>query len=312
MPLHPRLAELLAQGPNPWLDLDAIASMTAAKARAWAAGTGAEAATVAHPGVAVEEVELPGGAGPLRGRVHRPTAEEPRGTLLWIRGGGFVLGSLASDWMPGPLAAACGCAVVALDYRLAPEHPYPCALEDCCAALSWVAEHAAQFGGDGIAVGGESAGGNLAAAVALAARERGGPPIALQALLWPMLARTFEGGSRHDPELGALARPEAIEWLWEQYLGERDGSDPLACPLEAQTLAGLPPAVVVTAEYDVLRDEAEAYAERLARDGVAVRLRRYDGMVHGFPEWGWGVVDAAQECLDYVGAAVRSALRSEG
>jgi acetyl esterase len=150
-----------------------------------------------------------------------------------------------------------------------------------------------------------------AATVALLSRDRGGPPIALQALLWPMIARDFEGGSRHDPQVGGLARPEAIEWLWEQYLGERDGDDPLACPSAAPTLAGLPAAFVVTAEYDVLRDEAEAYAERLAHEGVPVQLRRYDGMAHGFADWGRGTIDAADECFARLAAAFRSAL-SEG
>jgi len=309
MPLHPQAVAMLATMPSVWTDVDAVASMTAAKARALGGAHLSVTDVSASPGVAVEDVELPGAAGPLRGRVYRPSAGPPSGTIVWIRGGGFVLGSLATDWAPAPLAAAAGCTVVAVEYRLAPEHPYPCGLEDCYSALRWAAERAPALGGraEPIGLGGESAGGNLAAAAALMARARGGPEIALQVLLYPMIARVFDGASRRDPEVGALARTEAIEWVWQQYLGDRDGTDPLACPLSAESLAGLPPALVVTAEYDVLRDEGEAYAKRLAREGVAVELRRHDGMPHGFAEW-IGDVDAADECIGEIGAAFRRAL----
>jgi acetyl esterase len=230
--------------------------------------------------------------------------------MLWIRGGGFVTGSLDTDFVAAPLARTSGCAVVSFEYRLAPEHPFPAALEDCYSALSWATEHASELGGDAgpIALGGESAGGNLAAAAALMARDRDGPKIALQVLLYPMIARVFDGLSRRDPKLAAIARTEAIDWFWQQYLGDRDGSDPFACPLRAARLAGLPPALVITAEYDVLRDEGEAYAERLEREGVAVQLRRYDGMHHGFADSS-GVIDAADECIQLVARAL-SAPRS--
>jgi len=311
MPLDPQAAAVLAKVPPLWRDVEAIRSLTAAAAREWMTETSdavhEEAAVPA--GVAVEAIELPGPDGPLRGRVYRPTASPPAGTALWIRGGGFVLGSLETERLAGLIVAASGCAIASIAYRLAPEHPFPGPLEDCYAAVRWVAEHARDIGGHAgpIAVGGESAGGNLAAAVALAARDRGGPEIALQVLLYPMIAREFDGGSRHDPEVGALACPEAIDWLWEQYLGDREGTDPLACPLRAESLAGLPPALVVTAEYDVLRDEGEAYAARLEREGVPVELRRYDGMHHGFsdsPE----EIDAGAASIEQIGSALRRAL----
>jgi acetyl esterase len=312
MPLHPQAAAVLGPGPQPWRDLAVIEAMTAEKSRALVADATRDAARALPPQVAVEQIELPGPAGKLRGRVYRPRAAAPVGTVLWIRGGGFVNGSLEIERAPGPLALASGCAIVSVEYRLAPEDPFPAALEDCYAALTWAAEHAHELGGHAgpVAVGGESAGGNLAAAVALLARERGGPPLALQVLVQPMLSREPYGESRRDPNVGVVARPEAIDWLWRQYLGDRDGSDPFACPLAADNLAGLPPALVVTAEYDTLRDEGEAYARRLERAGVPVELRRYDGMHHGFAEHP-EEIDAARECVEHIAATLRRALAPE-
>ncbi len=312
MPLHPQAAAVLAQmAPVVWRDVDAINTMTAAKARAWEADATAQDEIGLPPGITVGETVVPGAAGPLRVRVHRPSTGAPIGTVLWIRGGGFVLGSLETERIPAPLALASGCAVVSLEYRLAPEHPFPAAIDDCDAVMRWVAEHASEVGGQAgpIAVGGDSAGGNLAAAVALMARDRGGPELALQVLLYPMIARHFDGHSRRDPEMAALARAEANEWFWQQYLGDRDGSDPRACPLSAETLVGLPPALVLTAEYDVLRDEGEAYAQWLERAGVPVEVRRFAGMHHGFAD-SLGVIDAADECIAVMGAAFRRALSS--
>jgi acetyl esterase len=198
-----------------------------------------------------------------------------------------------------------------VEYRLAPEHPFPAGLEDCYAALGWVAERAQELGGrvDRVAVGGDSAGGNLAAAVSLMARDRGGPELALQVLLYPMTARVFDGSSRHDPAVSPSAPPEAIEWMWRRYLGEEDvTTDALFSPLDAETLTGLPPALVVTAEYDLLRDEGEAYAQRLEREGVPVELRRYDGMFHGFTDFS-GVIDAADDCIAVMGLRCNAVVR---
>jgi acetyl esterase len=311
VPLHPQAAAVLAQTEPVWRDNDSINAMTAAKARAWAAETMAQSEIGLPRGVVAEEIEVPGAAGLLHARVHRPSDAPAVGTVVWIRGGGFVLGSLESDRIAAPLALASGCAVVSFEYRLAPEHPFPAAIDDCDAVVRWVAEHASGFAvhRSPIAVGGDSAGGNLAAAVALMARDRGGPELGLQVLLYPMIARHFDGPSRRDPEMAALARAEANEWFWQQYLGDRDGSDPRACPLCAETLAGLPSALVVTAEYDVLRDEGEAYAEWLEREGVPVQIRRFDGMHHGFAD-SPDVIDAAGECVAFMGAAFRSALSS--
>jgi len=297
MPLHPQARRVLAGLPSVWRDVAAIEALTAAKARALM-----NAGPPTLPaGVTFDEIEVDGAEGSLPGRLYRPSAGTPVGTLLWLQGGGFVLDSFTTTPVPATLAAATGCVVVSVRYRLAPEHRFPAAPEDCYAALRWAADRGP------VAVGGESAGGNLAAVVALMARDRGGPEIPLQVLLCPMTARHFEGQSRSDPAVGALARTEAIEWFWHQYLGDRDGYDELSSPLHAQRLAGLPAAVVVTAEYDVLRDEGEAYAERLASEGVRVDLRRFEGMPHGFTDFP-GVIDAADECLTYVGEAIRRSL----
>ena len=306
MPVHPQVAALLAETPSPYRDPDAIPSVAEARAQE-------EAVRGSRPvpaGVTVEEVEIRGPAGVLPGRVYRPAADLSLGTILWIRGGGWIVGSLASDCVAPHLALASGCAVVSFEYRLAPEHPFPAAPEDCYAALCWAAEHATELGGhDGpVGVGGESAGGNLTAAVTLMARERGGPAIAQQVLLVPAVARHFDGLSRRDPEQSAEAGPRALEWIWQLYLAnEADGANPFASPLDAESLAGLPPALVITAEYDVVRDEGAAYARRLREEGVPVEHRHFEGMSHGFAAWP-DKIDAAQECLDLMGAAFRRAL----
>jgi acetyl esterase/lipase len=303
MPLNPQARAELAELPSTWRDLEAIESMTAERARALEQN--AKGAPAAPPGVAVEELLVAGATGPLRARAHRPASGATVGTVLWMHGGGFVAGSPAMERVPGPLSLASDCAIVSIEYRLAPEHPFPAALEDCHAALLWIGENEDAFGAP-IAVAGESAGANLAAATTLMARELGGPGIAAQALLVPALAPDFDGPSRRAPEVGAFARPEAIDWIWDQYLGGQPRKDPLASPLEAASLSGLPPAVIVTAEYDVLRDEGEEYARRLRLAGVPVSARRYDGVYHGFAES--ATLDAAADCVAFAGAALRSAL----
>jgi acetyl esterase len=258
----------------------------------------------------VEEIEVEGPTGPLAGRVFRPRVAAPNGTILWIAGGGFVLDGWTMSSVPSTLVLTSGCTVVSVEYRLAPEHPFPAALEDCYAASRWASDRARDLAGSEVpvAIGGESAGGNLAAATALLARERGGPAIGLQALVCPMTTDRFDGPSRQDFAVGAIACPEAIDWFWDQYLGDRTGDEVLATPLLAESLAGLPPAVVATAEYDVLRDEGEAYAARLSAAGGAVEARRFEGMPHGFLQFP-GVLDAADECLTELGEAFGRALR---
>lgn len=310
MPLNSQVQAMIKDAPNVWDDVDA---MTAERAQALQAEALADLEVVPPPGVATEDVAVPGAAGDLRGRVYRPATGQVDGVVLWLHGGGFVLGSIDTEQSHGPLALASRCAVVSVDYRSAPAARFPAAVEDAYATLCWVAENAKDLGGhaDRVVLGGESAGGNLAAVSALLARDRGGPSVALQVLLYPMTARTFDGPSRHDPAVSPLWPPAAIEWTWRQYLGDDDGSSQLASPLYADTLAGLPPALVLTAEYDLLRDEGEAYADRLSAAGVPVERRRYEGMPHGFVEW-TGVLPGADECIRDMGAAIRTAIKADG
>ena len=223
---------------------------------------------------------------------------------MYFHGGGWVIGSLEThDGTCRELAAGAGCVVVSVDYRLAPEHRYPAAAEDCYAATRWCAEHAAELAIDArrIAVGGDSAGGNLAAVVAQMARDRGGPGLVLQLLVYPVTDHDFGTASYRDNAAGYLLTAADMRWFWGHYLGDDTarGAEPYASPLRAASLAGLPPALVITAELDPLRDEGEAYARALEAAGVAAKLHRYDGMIHGF--FGMSAI------MDQAVAAVREA-----
>jgi acetyl esterase len=232
----------------------------------------------------VVDLMIPGPAGPLRVRVYRPRSTELLPVVLWFHGGGWVVGTLDShDPVCRALANRTPCVVVAVDYRLAPESPFPAALEDAWAATQWVADEALKLGADAgrIVVAGDSAGGNLAAAVALRARDSG-LPLALQALVYPVTDFDFDSESYARHESGLNLTRAKMQWYWQQYLGGADGLQPEASPLRAPDLAGVAPALVQVAEHDPLLSEGEAYAVRLAEAGVPVRLTRYDGMIHGF------------------------------
>ena len=210
-----------------------------------------------------------------------------RGVIVFLHGGGWVIGTIDEyDTLARKLAERTSCAVVLVEYRLAPEHRYPTAVEDSYAALTWVGEHLADVAGRDdvpLIVAGDSAGGNLAAVMAQRARDRGGPPIALQVLIYPVTDADFDRPSYTDPDNQLLLTREAMIWFWDHYLpnpAHRHHAD--ASPLRAESLAGLPPAVVLTAEHDVLRDEGEDYAERLREAGVTVDARRHAGQTHGF------------------------------
>ena len=251
-------------------------------------------------------------AGSVPVRIYRPSAQRPLPTLVYFHGGGWVLGDLdVYDGTVRDLANASGCMVVSVDYRLAPEHKFPAAADDAFAATKWVADNAAEIGADParIAVGGDSAGGNLAAAVTLMARERGVPKIAFQLLVYPVTDQAFETPSYHENAEGYGLTRKQMMWFSGHYLrSPADADDPLASPLRAPSLRGLPPALVVTAGYDPLRDEAEQYAERLKADGVEVRVERYPGLIHGF--FGMtATIDAAGAAIRDVGGALNTALR---
>lgn len=265
------------------------------------------------PGPEVAQVEgrtIPGPAGEIPVRLYTPAGAGPFPILVWFHGGGWVIGDLEwADPMARHLTVGAGCVVVSVDYRLAPEAKFPGAADDSYAATVWAAQHAAQIHGDPdkIAVGGDSAGGNLAAVVALMARDRGKPPLAFQLLVYPVTAWDFETESyRQNAEGYGLTR-DGMRWFWNHYLRDAaDASNPYAAPLVAQNLGGLPAALVITAEYDPLRDEGEAYARRLQAAGSPAKCTRYPGMIHGF--FGMSAaVDKGKQAVAEASAALREA-----
>jgi acetyl esterase len=248
-----------------------------------------EAAVTAGPPTPMartEELEIPGPAGTMRARLYAPAGGGPAAPLLvYYHGGGWVIGDLDThDGVCRFLAANSGALVLSVDYRLAPEHPFPAAVEDAHAAFVWAAQQAAELGADParVAVGGDSAGGNLATVVCHLARD-GGPAPAMQLLIYP--ATDALGGQRSRQLFadGFLLTAADMAWFEGHYLPDRAAAvDPRASVLRAEDLSGLPPAYVVTAGFDPLRDEGEAYAERMREAGVPVALRRHPGLVHSF------------------------------
>jgi len=262
------------------------------------------------PVAAVADQAVPGPGGDLPVRVYTPEGEPPFPIVVFFHGGGWVVGTLDTyDPLCRALAAAVPAVVVSVDYRLAPEHRWPAAVEDAYAATLWASRHAAELGGaqHRLAVAGDSAGGNLAAVVALGARDRGGPAIAFQLLVYPALDAAGDTGSWREYADGFYLTAAGMRWYWDHYLGGADGAAPDASPRRAAFLGGLPPALVVTADHDVLRDEGEAYAARLREAGVAADVRRVEGVVHGFFRWR-AVTGAADAALQEAAAALRSAL----
>ena len=225
--------------------------------------------------------------GDVRARIYHPHTRRHLPVLVFFHGGGFVLGSLDShDSLARMLALGADCIVVSVDYRLAPEHCFPAAVEDCFAALRWVHEHAAELGAAGgkIVVGGDSAGGNLATVAALRARDEGGPELAGQLLVYPVtrLRGPLTGSMATNGE-GYFLRAIDMAWFEDMYLGASDAqSHPHASPLAAPDLRGLPPALLLTAEFDPLLDQGVAYARRLAESDVECDHRHYAGAIHGF------------------------------
>jgi acetyl esterase len=217
-------------------------------------------------------------------RVIRGTDESPAPTLVYFHGGGWVMGGL-DEVEPScrRLANAARCAVAAVAYRRAPEHPFPAALDDCFAATRWLADHAAELDLDArrLAIGGASAGGNLAALVCLGARDSGGPALTSQLLVYPVTDHFPDTRSMREATDPYFLDARSIRWFWSLYLLNARDADG-ASPLRARDLSGLPPALVITAEHDPLRDEGERYAERLREAGVDVQVERFHGMVHGF------------------------------
>lgn len=284
MPLDPQAQAMreraIAAGTPPLYTLSIEEARTAdlAAIRA-AAGTG-------EPVHEIVDSHVPGSDGDLPIRVYRPDeAGEPAPTVIYFFGGGWTLGNIdTSDEICRNLANAVPCQVITVGYRLAPEHRFPAAVHDCYQATSWIAKNAAELGVDPgrLAVAGDSSGGNLAAAVTLLARDHG-PALAAQVLIYPNTDYRGDTESIRANDDPALFNRRSVAWYWGHYLARpEDGRDPLASPLLAEDLSGLPPALVITAEHDPLRDEGERYAQRLRQAGVPVAATRYDGMVHGF------------------------------
>jgi len=244
----------------------------------------------------------------IRVLVPRP---DPAAVIVYYHAGGWVLGNIDEyDTLGRTLAAASECAVVLVDYRKAPEHRYPAAVEDAWTALHWTVENIETIAGATVPVivAGDSAGGNLAAVMALRARERGGPRIALQVLTCPVTDSDLENDSYTDPATQVVLRKEAMEWFWNHYQPDSARRvEPDASPLRSESLTGLPPAVVFTAEFDPLRDEGAAYARRLAESGVSVQHKRFDGLAHSFFSF-VNVLPASKEAIGLVADAIARTL----
>jgi acetyl esterase len=271
---------------------------------------------VSTPVAQVEARVIPGPAGDLPVRVYTPVGRGPFPLVVFFHGGGWVLGDLDThDPFCRALCAGAGCAVVSVGYRLAPEHRFPAATDDALTATRWVAAHAAEIGGDParIVLAGDSAGGNLSAVTALRIRDEGGPALRGQLLIYPAVGyHTPPTPSYIENAEGYGMSREEMVWFWEQYLaGESQAASTHAAPLLAPDLRGLPPALVITAEYDVLSDEGERYVERLRAASVPARMSRYDGVHHRFAEL-IGILDQAGQALDEMCAWLREVPADSG
>lgn len=303
MSLHPEAKAALEELNRLWGPVETVAEARAARLKM---AEGLEAEPVAW----VEDIEIAGPGGGLRVRVYRPEAR-PRGILVYFHGGGWVVGNLEThDGNCRALANATPCVVVSVDYRLAPEHRFPAAVEDAYAATSL------GLGKPGGPSGswepgcrwGDSAGGNLAAAVALLAKERGWPEVAYQLLVYPVTDYNLETESYRAYGEGYFLTRQKMAWYWGLYLAEeRDGESPYASVLRAPDLSGVAPALVITAEYDVLRDEGEAYARRLWEAGVNATLLGFGGMIHGFFSLPW-TQTVRRQAVEAAAAGLRWAL----
>lgn len=312
MPLDPQCAaivEAAAQVGAPF------AADDAQSVRAAYATTTARYTHAVEGALDVADRTVPAETGPIGVRVYRPqtVGTGPLGVLVFFHGGGWVVGNLDThDHVCRYLAVHADCVVVAVDYRLAPEHKFPAAFDDCLQAVRWVAAHADELGADParIAVGGDSAGGNLAASVALALRDQRGPALALQLLIYPAVDFTADTESLVENGDGYLLTSRDIEKFRDWYLPDAEArEDWRASPMLASHHTDLPRAWIQTAEFDPLRDEGRIYAETLAKSGVEVEYKCYDGMVHGFARMG-GMVDGAFTALNDAARALRSALNA--
>lgn len=314
--LHPQIQQVLDAMAK--AELRPIEAMTPPEARAQMEATSRARKAEPLPVARIEERTIPGPAGQIRLRLYwpplpspRPNAAAPIPAILYYHGGGHVIGSLDThDLIARNLCAGAEALVASVDYRMGPEHKFPAAVEDAFAALEWVHANAASLGADPdrLGVHGDSAGANLAAVAALMARDAGGPNLRLQSLVYPVADYTFSGASygRYTKGYGVLTG-DAMAWFRDHYLrSAADAEDWRASPLKAANLTGVAPAIVITAECDVLHDEGERYAAALRQAGAAVEYREYPGMIHGFLGM-VPVVDDALNAQRQVWAAFRRA-----
>jgi acetyl esterase len=310
MPLDPQIEILLKEmaaegGPAPQ-------TLTVAENRAFGRAFGALAGAPV-PVADVRDTTAAADGRDIPVRIYRPFTEPDAGPLpvtLFFHGGGWVFGDLdTQDTMARIVASRSGTVVVSVDYRLAPEHRFPAAVDDAYAALTWVADNAPGFGGDGerIAVFGESAGGNLAAVLAQDSLRRGGPRITLQVLAYPAVDRFDDSPSMYENMTGPVLSRSYLEWFWGAYLSTPDqGADPRVSPARCDELAGLAPAVIVTAENDPLRDQGDRYAQKLADAGVRVHHLPVEGAIHGFLSF-TGSVQLSRDILNQLSDVVATA-----
>ncbi len=307
-PLHPQVAQLLEQLNAP--SVPRPEQLPLEDMRAAFRGMAALSTMPAEPAPTEDRV-LEGPGGPLSVRLYRLHGDGAGPLVVYFHGGGWTIGGIDThDAVCQQLAVGTPAVVVSVDYRLAPEHPFPAALEDAEVATAWAAAHAEELGGDGrLVVAGDSAGGNLAAVVARHARDKGGPSIDFQLLLYPVTDLTCSHPSYEENGEGNLLTRNLMELFISSYLSGADPGDPDVSPLLAADLAGLPPAHVVTAEFDPLRDEGEAYARRLAEAGVAASFTRYEGTIHYFLAMD-GIFDESRRAMAEVLDVLRQAAPS--
>ncbi|MFC4408429.1 alpha/beta hydrolase [Haloarchaeobius iranensis] len=302
---HPQVQALLTMIES--MDVPKLHEMSPQEARATMDPLFARAAGE-EPVGAVEDRAIPGPDGDVPVRIYRPETEGPQPTVVFFHGGGFVIGTLDThDAVCRALTNEAEAVVVSVDYRLAPEHPFPAAVADAHAATEWASDNLGELGGNGfLAVAGDSAGGTLAAVTCLLARDRG-PAIDHQCLVYPATASDGDPESfpsREENADGYFLETADMEWFFEQYIADEfDAYNPLAFPLQARDCSGLPPALVITAGFDPLRDEGRAYAERLEAAGVDTTYREFEGMVHGFVSMlGDPGVDTARAGIEAIAA----------
>jgi acetyl esterase len=310
MPVDPQIQALLDKmreaGAKPFEELSVADARAAAWSFAELQGEPEEVASIKH-------TFIPGPTAELPVRIYTPAGEGPHPGLVYFHGSGWVVLNIAvCDTTMRALANSTGCVVVAVNYQKAPEHPFPIPFDDCWATTNWVFAHASDLNVDPERIGliGDSAGGNLAAAVALKARDEGAPKLAYQALIYPAVEHNWDSASAHENAEGYLLQRESMRWFWNHYVQDPAlADDPRVSPLRAADHAGLPPAFIATAEFDPLRDDGRAYHAKLHDAGVPVTYVEYDGMIHGF-YWMQGIADGAKRLHEDLAEAIRANLHA--